>query len=68
MYDFFCTDANAMYYKELAEKVRYFKEDEKGVANMCKVLEEMRNEAAQKAEEQTKIKKCSQVDRKRPVF
>ncbi len=49
-----------MYYKELAEKVRYFKEDEKGMANMCKALEEMRNEVAQevarKAEEQTKTK------------
>ena len=28
-----------MHYKELADKVRYFKEDEKGVAAMCKVME-----------------------------
>ena len=33
-----------MHYKELADKVRYYKENEKGVASMCKVLEEMRNE------------------------
>ena len=44
MQDFFCTSADDMHYKELAEKVRYFKEDEKGVAAMCKVMEDMRND------------------------
>lgn len=44
MHDFFCTDPDDMNYKELADKVRYFKEDEKGVATMCKVMEDMRNE------------------------
>ena len=48
MHDFFCTDPDDMHYKELADKVRYFKEDEKGVAAMCKVMEEMRNEAVEK--------------------
>lgn len=47
MHDFFCTDPNDMHYKELADKVRYFKEDEKGVAAMCRVMEEMRNETAE---------------------
>lgn len=28
MHDFFCTDPDDMNYKELADKVRYFKEDE----------------------------------------
>ena len=37
-----------MNYKKLADKVRYFKEDEKGVAAMCKVMEDMRNEEAKK--------------------
>ena len=46
MHDFFCTNADDMHYKELADKVRYFKEDEKGVKSMCKVLEDMRNETA----------------------
>ena len=44
MHDFFCTDADDMYYKELADKVRYFKENEKGVESMCRVMENMRNE------------------------
>ena len=44
MHDFFCTDPDDMYYKTLAEKARYFKKNEKGVATMCKVMEDMRNE------------------------
>ena len=40
---------NGMNYKELADKVRYFKEDEKGVAAMCKVMEDMRNETTNNA-------------------
>ena len=46
MHDFSCTDAKDMNYKILADRVRYFKEDEKGVETMCKSMEEMRNEAS----------------------
>ena len=46
MHDFSCTDAKDMKYKILADRVRYFKEDEKGVATMCRAMEEMRNETA----------------------
>lgn len=46
MHDFSCTDARDMNYKILADRVRYFKEDEKGVKSMCGVLEEMRKETA----------------------
>ena len=35
-----------MHYKILADRVRYFKQDEKGVATMCKAMEDMRKEAA----------------------
>ena len=48
MHDFFFTDPDDMNYKKLADKVRYFKEDEKGVASMCKVMEDMRNESAER--------------------
>ena len=44
MHDFSCTTADDMYYNELADRVRYFKEDEKGVEHMCKILEDMVNE------------------------
>ncbi|MDO4307901.1 MAG: PD-(D/E)XK nuclease family transposase [Eubacteriales bacterium] len=46
MHDFSCTDAKDMHYKILAERVRYFKEDAKGVEAMCKAMEDMRKEAA----------------------
>ena len=53
MHDFSCTDAKDMKYRTLAERVRYFKEDEKEVAAMCKAMEDMRNEA--KLEERKEI-------------
>lgn len=46
MHDFCCTDPKDMYYPVLAERVRYFKEDTKGVSNMCRAIEEMRKETA----------------------
>ena len=46
MHDFFCTDPDDMHFKALVEKARFFKQDEKGVAAMCKVMEDMRNETA----------------------
>lgn len=44
MHDFSCTDAADMHYQILADRVRYFKEDVRGVTTMCKVMEEMRNQ------------------------
>ncbi|MCX4352671.1 MAG: hypothetical protein OSJ60_13685 [Lachnospiraceae bacterium] len=48
MHDFSCTNPDDMNYDVLAWKARYFKQDEKGVAAMCKMMEDMRNEAAKK--------------------
>ncbi len=45
MHDFWCTNPDDMYYEVLAERVRFFKEDKKGVAIMCKVIEDMRLES-----------------------
>ena len=60
MHDFSCTDAKDMKYKILADRVRYFKEDEKGVATMCKAMEEMRKEELiEVAERLLKLKKLS---------
>lgn len=53
MHDFFCTRADDMNYKALADKVRYFKENEEGVKHMCKVLEDMREETAKAQETKT---------------
>ncbi len=45
MHDFRCVEADDMHNKVLADKVRYFKETEGGREEMCKVMEDMRNEA-----------------------
>ena len=42
MHDFSCTDADDMNFKLMAERMRYLKEDPKGVNEMCKVMEDMR--------------------------
>ena len=34
-----------MHYDVLAERVRFFKESKEGIAIMCKVMEDMRNES-----------------------
>ena len=55
MHDFHCTKPADMHYKELADRVRYFKENEKGVAAMCKAMEDMRNEAKVKGKAEGKV-------------
>lgn len=44
MHDFNCTRADDMNYELMAERTRYLKENPKGVSEMCKVMEDMRNE------------------------
>ena len=61
MYDFSCTNAKDMNYKILADRVRYFKEDVKGVENMCGVLEEMRMEVAREARREAEHAKAIKV-------
>ncbi|MBD5475321.1 MAG: hypothetical protein HDR17_04965 [Lachnospiraceae bacterium] len=45
MHDFNCTKADDMNFEPLAERTRYLKENPKGVQEMCKVMEDMRNES-----------------------
>ena len=56
MHDFSCTDPDDMRYKELAERARYFKQDEKGAETMCQVLEDMKNEVAERVAKETEEK------------
>lgn len=46
IHDFSCTNPDEMYNEDLAERARYFKEDEEGVKSMCKMLEDMCREAS----------------------
>ncbi len=56
MHDFSCTNPEDMNYEALAKQARYFKQDEKGVAIMCKIMEDMRNEAALNNAKETAIR------------
>lgn len=49
MRDFSCKNPKDMHYKLLADRVKYFKEDEKGVKAMCKAVEELCNEEKREA-------------------
>ena len=59
MHDFSCANPDDMKYKVLAERARYLKQDEKGEANMSKLMEElveelMEDEKIESAEEMLK--------------
>lgn len=41
MHDFSSSNPDNMHYKILADKTRYFKEDEKEIAEMCKIVEDL---------------------------
>ena len=44
MRDLYCQNPDEMNYKILADEVRYYKEEEKGVKAMCKIMEEVLDE------------------------
>ncbi|MBQ7678599.1 MAG: PD-(D/E)XK nuclease family transposase, partial [Butyrivibrio sp.] len=49
MHDFHCTQAKDMYYPILAERVRYFKETQRGRDSMCTIVEEYAEERVKEA-------------------
>ncbi len=55
MHDFSTPNADEMYYNTLAQKVKYHKQNSKGVQNMCKVVEEYGDERAAQAAYQKSI-------------
>ena len=44
-----------MYYKELSDKVRHYKESEEGVKAMCDIWEEVKNEGIQEGKLEASI-------------
>lgn len=56
MHDFNCTNADDMNFKLMAERTRYLKENPKGVSEMCKVIEDMRQEERTEATKAEKNK------------
>ena len=59
MHDFSCKDPSDMYYKPLAEQVRYFKEDVKGVEDMCRIVEDI----VEKEKREEKIEMIARMKR-----
>ena len=49
MHDFNCVNADEMYYDELAERVRFHKQQEQGVKKVCRIVEEYGDEHAKEA-------------------
>ena len=64
MHDCACTKAEEMHYPILAKRVRYFKEEQEGVATMSRIFEEIKREAAQEAARKTAREKSIQVARR----
>lgn len=54
MHDFHCKNPDDMYYQELADKVRYFKEDEEGLDIMGDVMEKLMAKREREAAERIK--------------
>lgn len=54
-HDFRCSDAGDMKLSLLAERTKYFKETIEGVSYMCRINEEMCNEAAQDAKYENSV-------------
>ncbi len=55
MHDFCTPNADEMNYSELAEKVRYHKQEEKGVEYMCRIVEEYGDEREAEGEKKGKL-------------
>lgn len=55
MHDFFCQNADDMYDKDLAERMKYLKENQGGVQSMCEVMEELVKEGREQGIERGKL-------------
>ena len=56
MSDLYCTEAKDMYYQVLADRVKYYKETEKGVKIMCQIWDEVREEGILMGKEENAVK------------
>lgn len=55
MHDFNCTDADDMNFALMAERTRYLKENPEGVKEMCKAMEDMRNNACEEGKVEERL-------------
>mgnify|MGYP004499946383 FL=1 len=64
MHDFNCTDAADMNFELLAEKTRYLKENPRGVSEMCKAMEDLRDESIKEGIEEGEARKAQSMAQK----
>ncbi len=67
MHDFSCKNPGDMYYKKLADKVRYFKENEKGSAIMGDVLEKLMAKREREAAERAAKRATKKAEYKKSI-
>lgn len=63
MHDFFCTSAAEMKFSLMAEKTRYLKESEEGVGQMCKIMEDLKEEGRKEGVELGRMQERKEVAR-----
>lgn len=61
MHDFNCTDPNDMQIDLLAQRTRYLKESPKGVGEMCREMEMMRDKSRAEGRAEGELKKAKQT-------
>ena len=61
MSDFYCTESSDMCYKELADRVRQYKEVKEGVETMSEIWEEVRNEGIIKGRNEAGIEHAQRM-------
>lgn len=67
VHDFQCPDPDKMFYSELADKVRHYKQDEGGRDNMCRIIEEYGDRRAAEAAKEA-VKKVQEEARTKSIF
>ena len=55
MHDFFCADPKDMNNEILADEVAKYKDTDKGVSSMCRIMEELTNESRQEGRAEGRI-------------
>ena len=61
MHDFFCNNPADMNYKQLSERTRYYKENDKGVSEMCKIMEDLTTAAEAKGKAEGKAETLKEL-------
>ena len=53
IHDFFCDNPADMKHQQLAQRVSFLKDNKLGVKKMCKLIEDLQNEAREEAKKET---------------